>query len=294
MKELGHRRKGFTLVELLVVVAIVAVLLAMLTPSLAGARYITKHAVCGTNIRQIIVGLNTYATENGAYYPSNGYNSDTGEKMHRTFPSRLYRLKGGAYKYRGDLRPLLEPYLGEGGMRVMMCPFANDVSRPGEQWGTDRYGMTQAKDRIWHYWRGGDAQGILPYQLHFDWTADPHWANIVKTVRMKLDEPLETAPGGVSGNSSGEWRTLVNDFHGRDGGLHTPPGADAYWNGAHFSLPGHWQGHQYYDTDQMGLNYGAEDGSVLSLPKLDWFNRDPRLERVNGNASLWLPLDHKM
>lgn len=56
-------KKGFTLVELLVVISIIALLLAVLVPSLAKAREIAKRMVCGTQVKQIGVGMSGYAME---------------------------------------------------------------------------------------------------------------------------------------------------------------------------------------------------------------------------------------
>lgn len=66
---LRKRRCGFTLVELLVVVAIIALLIAILLPALDGARYAARIATCQANLRQFTVGLNTYATDNVGWYP---------------------------------------------------------------------------------------------------------------------------------------------------------------------------------------------------------------------------------
>lgn len=54
---------GFSLVELLVVVAIIALLVAILLPSLAGARAAAKTGVCQANYQQIGVAYNTYASD---------------------------------------------------------------------------------------------------------------------------------------------------------------------------------------------------------------------------------------
>lgn len=64
-----HRRKAFTLIELLVVAVIITLLVAILLPSLRQAREQAKQATCGSQLRQISVGLHTYAGENEGAYP---------------------------------------------------------------------------------------------------------------------------------------------------------------------------------------------------------------------------------
>ena len=65
------RIKGFTLIELLVVVAIIALLVAILVPALQGAREQAARAVCGNNLHQWSVALNTYAVQFQGRYPTN-------------------------------------------------------------------------------------------------------------------------------------------------------------------------------------------------------------------------------
>ena len=57
------RAKAFSIVELLVVVAILAVLLAILVPSLSRAKELARLAVCMTQQKQIGVGLTEYADD---------------------------------------------------------------------------------------------------------------------------------------------------------------------------------------------------------------------------------------
>ena len=59
-----RRRSGFTLVELLVVISIVALLIAILLPALGAAREQARRTVCATTLRQLAVSLNTYAGDN--------------------------------------------------------------------------------------------------------------------------------------------------------------------------------------------------------------------------------------
>lgn len=59
-----RRRAAFTLVELLVVVAIIAMLIAILLPALKGARAQSKSAVCLSNQRSIGIAIQSYALQN--------------------------------------------------------------------------------------------------------------------------------------------------------------------------------------------------------------------------------------
>jgi prepilin-type N-terminal cleavage/methylation domain-containing protein/prepilin-type processing-associated H-X9-DG protein len=65
------RRFGFTLVELLVVIGIVSLLVAILIPSIARARYQSRTAQCAANMRQICQGMYTYAADNKNRFPLN-------------------------------------------------------------------------------------------------------------------------------------------------------------------------------------------------------------------------------
>jgi len=53
-------RRGFTLIEILVVIAIIAVLVAMLLPALSGARFNARVLTCSARLRQLGVGVELY------------------------------------------------------------------------------------------------------------------------------------------------------------------------------------------------------------------------------------------
>ena len=62
-------RVGFTLVELLVVVALIAMLVSILLPSLNAARQRAKQVTCASRLRQWGIALQFYANENNDYWP---------------------------------------------------------------------------------------------------------------------------------------------------------------------------------------------------------------------------------
>ena len=62
-------RHGFTLLELLVVVGIIALLTAILLPVFLAARERARGTACTSNLRQLHLAFSLYVADNGGYLP---------------------------------------------------------------------------------------------------------------------------------------------------------------------------------------------------------------------------------
>lgn len=61
------RRTAFTLVELLVVIAVIAMLFGILVPVLRAAREQARGVVCGSNLKQLSLAMTVYEQENETF-----------------------------------------------------------------------------------------------------------------------------------------------------------------------------------------------------------------------------------
>ena len=75
-----HRRNAFSLVELLVVMAIIAILAALLLPALARSQQRAKRIWCVNNLKQIGLGFHTFAHDHAGNFPMAVPMNDGGSK----------------------------------------------------------------------------------------------------------------------------------------------------------------------------------------------------------------------
>jgi prepilin-type N-terminal cleavage/methylation domain-containing protein/prepilin-type processing-associated H-X9-DG protein len=154
-------RRGFTLIEVLVVVAIIALLISILLPSLATARELARQTACGSQLSHLGKAENTYATSNqdwipgsplttGHYFAANAsiYWAPTLKPKPGDRTPRYNRFASSWYDYTGTLKMTMfgasnvpapsaaNPHVArakmfkDGTEGIFQCPSNNQVAAP--------------------------------------------------------------------------------------------------------------------------------------------------------------------
>jgi prepilin-type N-terminal cleavage/methylation domain-containing protein len=207
----AQKNRGFTLIEVLVVVAIIALLISVLLPSLDAARRQGRMVVCQSNLKGLMQGFLTYAAETKGFLPGNS-ESDYADwlglsnwnRLTHTLPGRQPD-DGTVFKHCGRQRQLYR------------CP--DDDQYRDTKANNDAYsyttcvmlsGANTANIGLSHY---RYAQGAAK---NFDET--DHTANMVSMQSFVLvEEDYEWYLGGCN-NSSWDNDDGITDRHARKRG----------------------------------------------------------------------------
>jgi prepilin-type N-terminal cleavage/methylation domain-containing protein len=130
----ARARRGFTLVELLVVIGIIAMLISILMPALSAARAQANQLKCSSNLRSIGQVAHIYAGDNKGNIPRDYYYDDQYRRGHILWAEAFIRYLNKMYidPTAGNVAATrddrLRPELGK--IALYQCPvFPND-----DQW----------------------------------------------------------------------------------------------------------------------------------------------------------------
>lgn len=122
--------RGFTLVELLVVIGIIALLISMLLPALKGARDAATRIACASNMRQIGTAIQMYILDSKGTYPPEWYPQNLSLQVGvATAPSGVGSISTYVTLVGKYLGSTTDIYTGTN-LAVFKCPNDNTVRDP--------------------------------------------------------------------------------------------------------------------------------------------------------------------
>jgi|GEM_PF-2153911 len=135
--------KAFTLIELLVVISIISLLVSILLPALARARWAANRVSCSANMRQIGIAIAAYSTDANGSIPSNCHNPDPNYSGVASYgPGRILSNNqrvtsmphaGSALAFKYDVGPSSPDNFTWGGLGILMAmdyiPWGRDTAK---------------------------------------------------------------------------------------------------------------------------------------------------------------------
>ncbi len=254
LKFLGGR--GFSLLELLVVISLIFLLMAILMPVLDRARYRARLLCSQNNIRQIAIAVNVYAANNDNSYPvSIATNGSDARHLSWTMPTRLVAVDALGPRQVRSISGYLSGYVED--VETMYCPntprqfkYLTEAWASAEAWDNpdNGPGLDELRGSYSFFW---DYNGYLPEQ-------------------DRVFMGPQTAEGG-----KGQSKLLITGYfaynHRRHPGLFgsCERFKDAQVTGESTFYSSYWQGPATLDQIDIKIGAGYTDGHVDTYTSSD-------------------------
>src|SRR5262245_11429480 len=118
-------RRGFTLIELVVVMAVIAVLVSLLLPAVQQTREAARRIACANNLKQLGLAAQNFHDVNGHFPPGIGYSPPAGQRVFGTYHFHLLPYLDQDNLYRSALGPV--PFPPPVGTTTVLYPGNNNV-----------------------------------------------------------------------------------------------------------------------------------------------------------------------
>jgi len=251
---------GFTLVELMVVIVIMATLIMLLMPNLRGSKEKAQSSICKSNLRQYGVAVNQYISDYGGYFiypggtinPTNIYNINISGKsvsdpeggaqswqnlVSGYIPDSITQDSLLARKPSVRICPAIDPHVFvpdtpafKGFQRTTIGNAQCDISDFEDEYTTDipkkllyqSYFTTYAVNPTTNYIH--QLRSVIPDRLicFIDWNVTEGWGATLNLTTWQFDNAAKYIHKGTTKSSTNWWQTEVGFNHGS--------GSDRYAN----------------------------------------------------------------
>lgn len=267
-------KQAFTLVELLVVVAIIAVLAALLLPAMKTAKDRVKSTSCVNNIRQFGSGLNAFLADNDNWYP---YANPTGTNglVKRPWNWQLGPYVGGTNSLQAA--------------RLFYCP--------ANPWKVPKATLSSGGP-AWYSGTAPTLYGLNTYILPSDWLGGPFVSRMKPSDFPYLGQMMLTGetPYSFGEDAFGHTVYAMGDapweMDGGNGGLAYTPFCggvyDSLWVLPDIVVSAWNNGHpQLRVNHNLAWNSLMGDGRVDRVTKTQLFKNNGILCNNTGSLPLW-------
>jgi len=262
------RKKGFTLMELLVVISIIALLMSILMPTLGKAKKQARSTVCMVNIKQWATIFASYAAENKDKFPYESFDASTGIADYwMSVLENYYGNQGDfrccpeATKNRWGQRPedIFDPLYDATSDWPSRLPYGNAEAT----WGPNLTSMGYKYTDYGSY-------GINLWTSPIAWTGAPeiHWENMNAKDAWNIPVIMDCSSAGAMPATGTESKNFPDKIWGWVGACAAPsPVRDAMKQDQYIKDTGPYNMYRILmDRHNMAINMSFMDCSARRVP----------------------------